>query len=343
MRGRTSKKNGDAVAVNTEDKEMCGNCDKLITTPVNNDGKENYLLECEICAKWFHTICENVPDEQFKVIEKYNVHWYCSKCDGAAKQLHEEVIALRLANNQLKQDLTLLDGKVKNLETSKVSKTECKQVVVSQLDEVKDQWKSDLKAEVKAELKNELKIELKNEIKEDIQADVPVDEIQQPEAPWNLVGGNRRTPNLREIINDQMREQQQVELVKKNLVITGIPEINPAEDMQKAKDIIQQNLNITAEIVKVERCGKPDRDATRPRLLKLFLNSLDNRKNILRNATKLRDSDDAHTAANVYINPDLTWKQQQEAKNLKRQLDQKRLEDTTKTFKIKRGVIIEVQ
>ena len=214
--------------------------------------------------------------------------------------------------------------------------------MATELAEIGNQWKNELKADIKTELKNELQRELRNEIKDDIQVEMQQPDDEENPNPWRTVQQNNRPPNLREIITEEMKEQQQIDLVKKNLVMTGIPESNAADAMQKAKDIILRDLNITAEISKVERCGKENPNATRPRLLKLFFNTVENRKNILRNATKLRESADAHTADNVYINPDLTWKQQQAAKNLKGQLDQRRIDEPTKTFKIKKGAIIEI-
>ena len=194
-----------------------------------------------------------------------------------------------------------------------------------------------------------MKVEIQNELKKQ------QEEMQQPQIPPEVEDENpnlnpwqiaerRRTPNLREIVSEEMKEQQQIELVKKNLVMTGIAENLSAEEaLEKAKQIILRDLDITAQIIKVERCGKVKPEETRPRLLKLFLDSAENRKNILRNATKLRNSTDKPTADNVFINPDLTWKQQQAAKNLKLQLDQRRRDEPTKTFKIKRGVITEIE
>jgi len=39
--------------------------------------KNIQMAECEICAKWFHKKCENIPSDVF--IHK-SLYWYCSNC-----------------------------------------------------------------------------------------------------------------------------------------------------------------------------------------------------------------------------------------------------------------------
>ena len=69
----------------------------------------------------------------------------------------------------------------------------------------------------------------------------------------------------------------------------------------------------------------------------------ENRKSILQNAKKLRQSEDDDVKAKVFINPDMTTKQQLEAKNLRLQRNKLREENPLKTYRIKRGVVVEVQ
>ena len=54
-----------------------------------------------------------------------------------------------------------------------------------------------------------------------------------------------------------MEEQRQIEKIKLNLVVSGIPETENAEDdLQKVKDIIVEELEITPQIEKIEWCGR---------------------------------------------------------------------------------------
>ena len=152
--------------------------------------------------------------------------------------------------------------------------------------------------------------------------------------PWNIAGSrNRPTPQLRDIIHEEYEERRQIELIKQNLVMSGISESDSlAADLQKAKDVITTELQLPAEIVKVVRCGsRRSEDADKPRLLKLFMKTQANRKQILQNAKKLHDSDDEHVKTKVYISPDQTKKQQLDSKNLRDELKTKRLQNQGKT------------
>ena len=66
------------------------------------------------------------------------------------------------------------------------------------------------------------------------------------------------------------------------------------------------------------------------------------RKQILSKAVTLRNSEDNYVKEEVFIRPDQTHKQQQDSKNLRDQLKEIRTQNPTKTFKIQRGVIIEL-
>ena len=139
-------------------------------------------------------------------------------------------------------------------------------------------------------------------------------------------------------------ERQKIDLNKKNLVIAGIAENNSAaEDMEAVKTLIEEELDVVAEIEKVVRCGREkSNDPDKPRFLKLLMKTQDNRKKILQNAKNLRNSTDEHIKSKVYISPDLTKKQQLAAKNLRDRLKAIREENTEKTYKIQRGEIVEV-
>ena len=120
-------------------------------------------------------------------------------------------------------------------------------------------------------------------------------------------------------------------------------------DKEKATDIITQELGIEPDIQNVERCGrkkvqKQGEPEPKPRPLRIVLSSLETRKDILMNATKLRNSDhaDIKLKSDVYINPDLTKAQQLEAKNLRKDLrDVKQLHPENR-YKIKNGRIIQI-
>ena len=147
------------------------------------------------------------------------------------------------------------------------------------------------------------------------------------------------------IVSADMEEQRQIEKIKLNLVVSGIPETENAEDdLQKVKDIIVEELEITPQIEKIERCGRiqknTDGTTAKPRLIRLYMKDARNRKEILRKAPMLRNANEEETREHVYIRPDQTLKQQLESKNLRDQLRRMKQEEPEKNYKIKRGKIV---
>ena len=319
------------VQVNIDDEDSkCPSCDQ-----------PKCELECEICMRWFHTECVGVSALKFKQISDHNFHWYCDECDVAAVKIHGKMKALITENTNLKVIITNLQNKFDLFETQFKTFVEDRQQEISTKI-----------INGRANLKEEMKLEIRDEIRaEVVQATQEVEDINNPN-PWQQVMRSQRNqpvPNFQEIIQEQMNEQKQIEAIKKNLTMSGIAESDKAnddsaaeEDLQRAKAIILQELDIEADIEKVVRCGrKKSEDPEKPRLIKLFMKSQDNRKRILQNAKQLRNSEDQQIKLRVYIGPDQTKKQQLESKNLRDELRTKRLENPDRTFKIQRGQIIE--
>lgn len=304
-----------------------------VACPKCNKNEPEVEIECEVCLRWFHSDCVNVSVLKFQQVVEHNFHWYCPECDVAAVDLHGKMKTLLSENDVLKTQLKSLQDRISQIENN----TET--LITSKIAEMKQE----LKGEVKDELKPVIIEEVVTETEERADNDDAADDNRNA---WVMSGRRRNTPipNLQKIIQEEMYERKQIELIKNNLVISGISEAGSQQaDLIKAKEIISINLNIEAEIEKVERCGRASEDHEKPRLLKLFMKTPDNRKNILQNAKKLRDSENLQVKEKVYISPDQTKKQQLESKNLRDQLKTKRLQNQDKTYRIKRGVIIELQ
>jgi len=53
--------------------EKCGHCTKVVTDRDNG-------LQCELCEGWFHAACQDVSDEDYKVLSKLEVIVCCVLC-----------------------------------------------------------------------------------------------------------------------------------------------------------------------------------------------------------------------------------------------------------------------
>ena len=119
------------------------------------------------------------------------------------------------------------------------------------------------------------------------------------------------------------------------------------EDRMKVIELLEEQLDITADISDTERIGKPRQQkegeaAPLPRLLKLKFVTQRSRKEVLSKATTLRNSNVEHVKTKVYIRPDMTKLQLEESKNLRELLQQTRASNPGRTYKIFRNKIIEV-
>lgn len=179
-----------------------------------------------------------------------------------------------------------------------------------------------------------------------------VDATEQTEAgggTWATVAArNASKGQIQTIVRSEISEQAEIEKIKKNLVVSGMAETQSDEaDKTAVLQLIERELDITADIDKTERIGKPrlqkeGEDPPAPRLMKLYFVTQRSRKEVLAKVTNLRNSTDDHIKKLVYIRPDLTAAQLEQSKNLRKTLKTTRENNPNKRFKIHRNKVIEV-
>lgn len=155
--------------------------------------------------------------------------------------------------------------------------------------------------------------------------------------------------NLPNLIRQELAERNDIESRKMSLIITGMrePEVTEnTEDLEITqkdeecfKNMIHRELSINITEIKVVRIGRKTGD--KPRMMKITLKSPKERKDILAKAKMLREATNEATR-NVYIRPDLTIKQRDEAKNLRSQLKELREGNPGKRYVIKFNQIKEI-
>lgn len=174
-------------------------------------------------------------------------------------------------------------------------------------------------------------------------------ENNPPTTAWPTLTAN--TPpkqQIKTMVRSEISEQAEIEKIKKNLVISGMAETGNEEDDRTAvTELIQRELDITADIEKTERMGRPrlqkeGEALPAPRLMKLCFITQRSRKEVLAKVTNLRRSTNDHVKTLVYIRPDLTKAQLEESKNLRALLKTTREANPTKVFKIQKQQVIEV-
>jgi len=140
-----------------------------------------------------------------------------------------------------------------------------------------------------------------------------------------------------------MNEEKEKEKRKLNVIVHNLSECDDSDplnrknhDFSKTSSIIDKYLSVPTTITQPIRIGKK---REKPRLLKITLNSSQEKAAVLRNCTKLRRSDIPKDIRRIYITLDLTPPKEQELnKNLRSQLAEKNKDG--KQFRIRNGKIV---
>ena len=145
---------------------------------------------------------------------------------------------------------------------------------------------------------------------------------------------------VRDEVKEEVSEQKQIEALKMNLVITGLPEKqDPQTEIQEVKTLFEKELNLTADINKTERIGKPRENE--PRLLRITFTTMRSRREVLVNSINLRNSVNKTVREKIFVRPDMTENQRKESKNLRELLRKMKRDNPTKSYMIKRNQVIE--
>lgn len=109
-------------------------------------------------------------------------------------------------------------------------------------------------------------------------------------------------------VNDKERR-------KKNVIVTGLRETTPEGDVRAFNNLCEQHLNTKPALsaLGTKRLGKISENSNKHRRLLVHLESESAATDILRAARQLRQADDPHIAANIFINPDLSPEDQKAA------------------------------
>lgn len=122
-----------------------------------------------------------------------------------------------------------------------------------------------------------------------------------------------------------LKECEQRQYRSSNILVFGLPE-KTTGSLQERKEFDENEMEKLIEFLKLEeveiekchRIGKPIRDGQR--MLKMRVESVDTKKEILRKSKLLKDS----PFSNVFLRPDLTPLQQEARKRIQKELKERR-------------------
>ena len=138
-------------------------------------------------------------------------------------------------------------------------------------------------------------------------------------------------------------EQREKERRQLNLILHNAPESKSSDPNTRKKEDIDFTqstfLNILGTPVTITNAVRLGKKESHDRLLKITVESLDQKKAILRNKIKLRGQENSDHIRKLFITPDLTPKEQKESKELRFKLAE--MNKSGKKYKIKNGQIVQ--
>ena len=202
-------------------------------------------------------------------------------------------------------------------------RSEVKDIKINQ-----DKWLADIKDRVYNEVKATLKGDLEQAYK---------DVLGQGIRNATGAAPGVEIPDTR-ALRRGLTELEEIESRKRNLIVVNLPESSTEEeDAAAVRNMLREEFGLEHEIARAERMGAATEG--RCRLLRISMESLAEKKQILARASTLRNSRN-ETHKQVFIRPDMTRYQLQEQKNLRAELTRKRQAQPHRHWFIKRGAIL---
>ena len=261
-----------------DDSLTCENC------KVTFYEKDDALLQCDRCDKWSCLNCTSLTAEHYKLLNakaSKRLHWFCDTCDTNAMKAVKTDLDIE---TKCKEYMGTLRSEMKEIETN--FDTRLKQeigAVKREMNDAKETADKSFQA-MKEDIES-----LKSE-----KASGGVENIQQ------LIDSK-----LQNLAEENLRELQDRENRKNNLIFYNITESPKAEAEQRINDDMEQiratldKLSIKVPLQKPIRLGT----GNKPRPLRVTVTNYEDARLILKEARKLEN---INGCEKIFINRDMT-------------------------------------
>lgn len=268
------------------------------------------LLQCDRCDLWNCAKCKKYTDAEYKMVcEKKSLGFYCDRCEPAAKE------AVRSDN---------------------IIEVKCKMFMDTMTDfitEVRGDWERRLQE--KADKADVIKVQADvTGIKKDIA------EIQ--ESMKTDLGAKAESDEV-EVLSDHIREMEDREQRKLNVIVYGAKESEDADPLTR-KQQDEEFIKSIATTRHNHRCyssriGRKTGNANRaPRPLRITLADIRQKTKLLQTAPNLRNSEN-DVAKNLFFKRDMTAKEREQDSILREELKAKREKSTQEADEVAKWVI----
>lgn len=308
----------------------CGECKKVM-------GRSDKAVQCEICEIWFHSKCEGMSDDTYRLLGQDKIHFYCGRCDKVVGKILKTVSGIQAKQAKMEVDLNKIKMDVEVLKQKPEVELDKIKMEVEVLKHKPYVTEDKLEAVVK-HFDSELK-----DIRT-VTTQVGVGYTAEPEVSklkteWDELksGMTSQINTTVKEMKDDLEESLEIERRRINIIIHGLKDDDAFEDVDAVMELFANGLKMDYDrhVDKMMRIGRKA-NPQKPRPLKVILKKVDSRKEILMRAKELKDTADF---SRVFLTPDLTRKQQEKDKELRNQL--KRFRDGGEsTARIKYGKVV---
>lgn len=277
----------------------CGGCKKAV-------GSEK-AVQCELCELWFHSRCENIADETYKLMNQDKIHFYCGRCDKSAGSILKIVYDIQKKQDTMAGELNRVKDEVAGIANKTVGLQNQLDGVVREINEMKAGSMRGSTVE---------------------ERDVAETEVKKMKSHLDST--------VREM-KEEMEENLEIERRKMNIIIHGLQDKDGEADVEEVMKLLDEGLHLdySRHVEGMVRIGRGVVDQ-KPRPLKILLKRAESRKEILIRAKDLKR---VEAYSKVYITPDLTRKQQEKDKELRWHLKKAR-EEGEPNARIRNGKVV---
>ena len=255
------------------------------------------LIQCEKCEMFLCSGCEKIPESVMAIIGEYTqVHWFYQYCDMLVRRAFGQTCTNEGLTNAVQgslaetisRKLQSIEEKLKNLESTCGS--------------------------------------LSNIVSHTQELDSPMTSPPHESRP-HLPNVFRSTS---EVLTSFINEEKERNKRRLNIIVHNIAESSAESgserkscDINNVTSIFDKYVGVKVKVTNANRIGRRKDDQSKPRLIKVSVESERDKAMLLRNCTKLRSKDNPEDIQKVYITPDLTPREQQQNKELRVQLAEK--------------------
>ena len=338
--GGGSKSATDSIPTNHENtiNDNCWVCFKCKFASSNDD---THMMECDLCERHLCIKCAKVSQTLYKALARVDTMWFCSTaCTQQAKtklctqnlenqstqshDTHEQMLEMedRIVNNIMKHSKKMnndlqaeLENRIKILDQRIATQAVVsRQILEEYHEESQKTWADIVKKQGETQTKT-------------------------------ISNSNQESESFAKIMQEALelskKEQEIKEERERSIVIFRYRESSIQnrddrleEDLKFAKDLCKLGVRAgDIEITKTRRLGKYDKEAERPRPLKVTFETRDQQQKIISNLPNLREAEEAYRK--VSINIDMTKQERDEVREKVNEAKRLSQENENKRFIVK--------